>query len=314
MNSLANAIAIVFPGQGSQSVGMLNGYAGLATVDVTLAIAHQTLGFDIAAMMRDGPDELLAKTVNTQPVMLTAGVVAWRAWQALGGPQPQLVAGHSLGEYTALVAAGALSFEDALRIVRLRAEAMQRCVPEGVGGIAVILGSDLVTVREVCAASSTATEVVEAANLNDPKQIVVAGHRPAVERAIVLAKEKGAKRGMMLPMSVPSHCSLMKPAAAELAAALASVNITAPKFAVIQNASVQASSDPAVIKARLAEQLYSPVRWIETVEYFAAQGVTRAFELGAGKALTGMIGRITPAITAQAVTDKATLEAALAAM
>jgi [acyl-carrier-protein] S-malonyltransferase len=302
-------LAIVFPGQGSQSVGMMQGFTGLAAVERTFAEARGIAGIDYAQMVREGPAELLNQTVNTQPLMLVAGVACWRAWRECGGPMPAFFAGHSLGEYSALVAAGALRFEDALPLVRFRAQAMQEAVPEGTGGIAAILGLDDAKLAEVCAEAAQG-EVLEAANLNSPGQVVVAGHRAAVERGMALAKAKGAKRAVMLPMSAPSHCSLMKPAADRLREELAKVEVRRPVVPVVHNRSVQAFDDPAHIRTALVEQLDHPVRWIETVQFLAAQGVHRIVECGPGKVLTGLSKRIAADAQCIAITDTASLEAA----
>ena len=303
--------AIVFPGQGSQSVGMMAGFESLPVVKATFEEASGLLGEDLWALARDGPAESLNRTVVTQPLMLTAGVACWRAWREKGGDMPACLAGHSLGEYSALVAAGALEFGAALPLVRLRATAMQEAVPEGTGGIAAILGLDDALVDAVCAEAAQG-EVVEPANLNSPGQVVIAGHRAAVERGMALAKAKGAKIAKMLPMSAPSHCSLMKPAAERLRAALAGVAIRAPSVPVVQNADVEAFADPDRIRQALVEQLYRPVRWIETVRHFEAQGVTRLVECAPGKVLAGLAKRTAPALALAAITDSAALDAALA--
>jgi [acyl-carrier-protein] S-malonyltransferase len=260
------SLAILFPGQGSQSPGMMQGFATLGVVEKTFREASALVDVDYWAMVTTGTAEELSQTVNTQPVMLVAGVACWRAWREQGGPMPAFFAGHSLGEYTALVAAGSLRFEDAVPLVRFRAQAMQEAVPEGTGGIAAVLGLDEGPIREVCAAAAQG-QVLEPANLNSPGQVVIAGHRAAVERGMALAKEKGAKRAVMLPMSAPSHCSLMKPAADRLAERLARIELAKPLAPVVQNRDVQAFDDPARIKQALVEQLYNPVRWIETVQY-----------------------------------------------
>jgi len=303
-------LAIVFPGQGSQSVGMMNGFTEPA-VERTFAEAKAISGIDYGAMMRDGPPEALNQTINTQPLMLVAGVATWRAWREKGGAMPAWFAGHSLGEYSALVAAEALRFEDALPLVRLRAQAMQEAVPEGTGGIAAILGLDDAKLPEVLAQAAQG-EVVEPANLNSPGQVVIAGHRAAVERAMALAKEAGAKRAVMLPMSAPSHCSLMKPAAERVRERLASVEVRKPAVPVVNNRFVEASEDPARIRQALVEQIYQPVRWIETVEFLARNGVQRIVECAPGKVLTGLSKRIAGGVECVAVQDSAALDAALA--
>jgi len=299
-------LAFVFPGQGSQSVGMLAGYAEHPAVSATMREASDVLGRDLTALATTGPEADLNQTVNTQPVMLAADMAVYRAWQAAGGPAPTLVAGHSLGEYAALVVAGAFTFSDALKLVQARAEAMQAAVPEGAGGIAAILGLDEAKIREACAEASQG-EAVEAANLNAPGQIVIAGARAAVERAIEAAKAKGAKRAILLPMSVPSHCSLMRPAAEKLAARLASVQIAAPSIPVINNADVASPQTPQAIADALVRQLYNPVRWIETVTAMAEQGATHIVECGPGKVLQGMVKRIAPQATAFTLSSSAAI-------
>ncbi|MEP7261377.1 MAG: ACP S-malonyltransferase [Usitatibacter sp.] len=302
-------LAIVFPGQGSQSVGMMNGFTD-PVVEQTFAEARAITGIDFAAMMRDGPVEVLNQTVNTQPLMLIVGVATWRAWRARGGAMPSWFAGHSLGEYSALVAAESLRFEEALPMVRFRAQAMQEAVPEGTGGIAAILGLDDAMLPEVLAKAAQG-EVVEPANLNSPGQVVIAGHRGAVERAMAAAKEAGAKRAVMLPMSAPSHCSLMKPAADRLRERLGTVEVRKPVVPVVHNRFVQAFDDPDKIRLALVEQLDHPVRWIETVQFLAAQGVTRIVECAPGKVLTGLSRRIAGGVEGVALQDSAALEAAL---
>ncbi|HEX3062110.1 MAG TPA: ACP S-malonyltransferase [Usitatibacter sp.] len=303
------SLAIVFPGQGSQSVGMMNGFAELPTVEKTFLEANAILGEDLWSMVRDGPAEALNQTVNTQPVMLVAGVACWRAWREKNGPMPSWLAGHSLGEYSALVAAEAMRFEDALPLVRFRAKAMQEAVPEGTGGIAAILGLDDAMLGAVCAEAAQG-EVLEPANLNSPGQVVIAGHRAAVERGMALAKAKGAKRSVMLPMSAPSHCSLMKPAAERLRERLEEVEVRKPLIPVIHNRFVEGFDDPARIRQALVEQLFSPVRWIETVQMLGRKGVRRVVECGPGKVLTGLSRRIVPDIEYVAITDAASLAAA----
>jgi len=303
------SLAIVFPGQGSQSVGMMNGFAELPIVEKTFLEANAILGEDLWSMVRDGPAEALNQTVNTQPVMLVAGVACWRAWREKNGPMPSWLAGHSLGEYSALVAAEAMRFEDALPLVRFRAKAMQEAVPEGTGGIAAILGLDDAMLGAVCAEAAQG-EVIEPANLNSPGQVVIAGHRAAVERGMALAKAKGAKRSVMLPMSAPSHCSLMKPAAERLRERLEEVEVRKPLIPVIHNRFVEGFDDPARIRQALVEQLFSPVRWIETVQMLGRKGVRRVVECGPGKVLTGLSRRIVPDIEYVAITDAASLAAA----
>jgi [acyl-carrier-protein] S-malonyltransferase len=309
MSSLLGSLAIVFPGQGSQSVGMVRGFAADPIVETTFREASELLDVDFWKMVTEGPAEALNQTVNTQPLMLVAGFACWRAWRGRGGPMPARFAGHSLGEYTALVAAGALKFEDALRLVRFRAQAMQEAVPEGVGGIAAVVGLEAAKVEEVCRDAAQG-QVLEPANLNSPVQVVIAGHRPAVERGMALARERGAKIATMLPMSAPSHCSLMRPAADRLRALLAKTDVSAPAAPVIHNRSVESYVEPDRIRAALVEQLDHPVRWIETVQAFAGAGVTRIVECGPGKVLTGLNKRIAAGVECVAITDSAALEAA----
>ena len=294
--------AFFFPGQGSQSVGMMQGLAEMPIAQETFAEASDVLGQDFWAMVTE-PNEALNQTANTQPLMLTAGVATWRAWQQTSDLSPSLLAGHSLGEYTALVAGGALSFKDALPLVRYRAEVMQNAVAEGVGAMAAILGLDDDTVRQVCLDAAQG-EVVEAVNLNSPGQVVIAGNKAAVERGMELAKEKGAKRALALPVSVPSHCALMKPAAIELAQYLESVTIDAGNIPVIHNADVLAYNDAGKIKDALVRQLFSPVRWVETVQYVQQQGVSAAAECGPGKVLAGLTKRIVAELPCVALVNK----------
>lgn len=303
-------LAFVFPGQGSQSVGMMQGWGERADIRATFAEASDALGEDLWALVTEGPAELLNQTVNTQPAMLAADVAAWRAWQTQGGAKPVLLAGHSLGEYAALVAADALSFVDAITLVRFRAEAMQSAVPEGVGAMAAILGLDDDAVRAVCA-DAAAGEVVEAVNLNSPGQVVIAGNKGAVERAMALAKERGAKRALPLPVSVPSHSSLMRPAAEKLLAYLENVAISAPRIPVLHNTDVQSHDAAAAIRAALAKQLHTPVRWVETVRALKAAGAERVIECGPGKVLAGLNKRIDDSLAALALVDEASLQAAL---
>ena len=304
-------LAFVFPGQGSQSVGMMAGWGERAEVRTTFQEASDALGVDLWNLVSVGPGELLNQTVNTQPAMLAADIAAWRAWQAAGGAMPALLAGHSLGEYAALVAAGALDFSDAIRLVRFRAEAMQDAVPEGVGAMAAILGLDDDAVRAVCSEAAMG-EVVEAVNLNSPGQVVIAGNKAAVERAMALAKEKGAKRALPLPVSVPSHSSLMQPAADKLLAHLQSISLSAPAIPVLHNTDVLSHHDAAAIRVALARQLHTPVRWVETVQALKAAAVERVIECGPGKVLTGLAKRIDDSLPAVAVFDEASLAAALA--
>jgi [acyl-carrier-protein] S-malonyltransferase len=305
--------AFVFPGQGSQSRGMMNGYADFQAVRDTFAEASDVLKQDLWQLVAEGTDAELNATVNTQPIMLTAGVAVYRAWQSQHGAAPSVMAGHSLGEYTALVAAGALNFADALPLVRYRAECMQQAVPEGVGGIAAILGLDDDAVRAVCVEAAQG-EVLEAVNFNSPGQVVIAGNRAAVERGMELAKAKGAKRALMLPMSVPSHCSLLRGAAQKLRAYLDTVTVKAPAIPVLHNADVKSYSDAAAIKDALERQLYSPVRWVETVQQFGRQGITHNVECAPGKVLAGLNKRIDANQQALALNDGEALKAALAAL
>ena len=301
--------AFVFPGQGSQSVGMMTGLFGRPEVKATFDEASQALGQDLWNLVMNGPAEALNRTVNTQPAMLAAGIATYRAYLAAGGQAPALMAGHSLGEYTALVAAHALPLADAVRLVRFRAEAMQTAVPEGVGAMAAILGLDDDLVRMVCAEAAQG-EVLEAVNLNSPGQVVIAGNKAAVERGMTLAKERGAKRALALPVSVPSHSSLMKPAAEKLAAYLARIEIAAPRIPVLHSADVKDYSAPEQIKAALARQLHSPVRWVETILALKDRGATRFVECGPGKVLAGLNKRIDASLATLAVTDEASLLAA----
>jgi [acyl-carrier-protein] S-malonyltransferase len=303
-------LAFVFPGQGSQSVNMMAGYGDAGVIRDTFAEASAALGLDLWEMVVNGPVEALNQTVNTQPAMLAAGVAVYRHWLAQGGSQPALMAGHSLGEYTALTCAGALAFPDAVKLVRLRAEAMQSAVPEGVGGMAAVLGLDDDAVRAVCAEAAQG-EVLAAVNYNSPGQVVIAGHKAAVERGCALAKEKGAKRALPLPVSVPSHCALMQPAAEKLLAAMAGIEIKTPAIPVIHNADVATHADPAAIKDALARQLYSPVRWVESMQAMAAQGVTRIAECGPGKVLAGLNKRILDNVPTLALADSGSIAAAM---
>ena len=302
--------AFVFPGQGSQSVGMLNAFADHPAVAATLAEASDALGQDIGKLIAEGPAEELNLTTNTQPVMLTAAVAVYRAWQAAGGPTPTVVAGHSLGEYSALVAAGAIAFKDAVPLVRFRAKAMQEAVPVGEGGMAAILGLSDDDVRAACAEASVAG-VVEAVNFNAPAQVVIAGAKAAVEKACEIAKAKGAKRALPLPVSAPFHSSLLKPASDRLREYLANVTINAPIVPVINNVDVAVVNDPAAIKDALVRQDASPVRWVETVQKMKADGITRVVECGPGKVLAGLVKRIDGEIIGDAIFDPASLEAVL---
>lgn len=302
--------AFVFPGQGSQSVGMLNAFADHALVRETVQEASDALNQDLGKLIAEGPVEDLNLTTNTQPVMLTAAYAVYRAWQQAGGPKPAIVAGHSLGEYTALVAAGALAFRDAVPLVRFRAQAMQTAVPVGIGGMAAILGLDDDTVRAVCAEASVAG-VVEAVNFNAPAQVVIAGHKAAVEKACEVAKAKGAKRALPLPVSAPFHSSLLKPASDQLREYLAGIDVQVPSIPVLNNVNVAVVNEPASIKDALVRQAAGPVRWVESVQAMAAQGVTHVVECGPGKVLAGLTKRIDGNLVGASVFDPASLEETL---
>ena len=306
-------LAMVFPGQGSQSVGMLKGYAGLPEIDTVRNEAARVLGADFLALLDAGPADALGLTVNTQPAMVTVGFAAYRAWIASGGPQPQVVAGHSLGEYTALVAAGALRFEDCLPLVRQRAQAMQKAVPAGEGAMAAILSLDDDAVRAACEEAAQG-QVVQAVNFNAPGQVVIAGAAAAVARAIDACKARGAKRALPIPVSAPFHSRLMQPAADALAAYLAKVDMRAPSIAVINNVDVSVESDPAKIKDALVRQAASAVRWTETVSRMAESGVTHVIECGPGKVLAGLTKRIDARLQGFAIADRSSLERTLAAL
>lgn len=302
--------AFVFPGQGSQSVGMMAAYGESAVIRQVFAEASDALGQDLWQMVAEGPAELLAQTVNTQPLMLTAGVAVYREWVARGGAAPSLVAGHSLGEYSALVAAGVLDLAEAVKLVRLRAQAMQEAVPQGEGAMAALLGLDEPAAAEACAEAAQG-DVVSAANLNSPGQIVIAGSKAAVERAIAAAKARGAKRAVLLPVSAPFHCVLMKPAAERLQQRLAEIELRVPTIPVLNNVDVAVEDQPARIKDALVRQAYSPVRWIETVQEIARRGATHVFECGPGKVLAGMTKRIEGSLLGGAIADAASLEETL---
>ncbi|MEQ4618628.1 MAG: ACP S-malonyltransferase [Corticimicrobacter sp.] len=306
-------IAFVFPGQGSQSVGMLDAWAGNAAVSAIIEQAGQALGQDLAALIAQGPAEQLNLTTNTQPVMLAADVAIHAAWLAAGGAQPAVMAGHSLGEYAALTAAGVLSLEDAVRLVRVRADAMQSAVPVGTGAMAAILGLDDAAVVAVCQQAAQG-EVVEAVNFNAPAQVVIAGAKAAVERACEAAKAAGAKRALLLPVSAPFHSSLLEPAAKVLQSALAGVEIKAPQVAVINNVDVAVQAAPDAIRDALVRQAWHPVRWVETIQAMKAQGITHVVECGPGKVLSGLVKRIDADLTALSITDPASLDAALTAL
>ncbi|GAA3991959.1 ACP S-malonyltransferase [Comamonas faecalis] len=308
---MATQFAFVFPGQGSQSVGMLDAWGDQPEVRAALAEASDALGEDLAALIHDGPKEALALTTNTQPVMLVAGVAAWRAWRAAGGAAPAVVAGHSLGEYSALVAAGVLTLAQAAPLVRLRAAAMQEAVPVGAGAMAAILGLDAARVAEGCAQATASfdagsAEVVEAVNFNDPAQTVIAGSKAAVDKACELLKAAGAKRALPLPVSAPFHSSLMRPAAEKLRTALADLPLAAPQIPVLNNVDVAVNSDADAIRDALYRQAFGPVRWVECVRAIQARGVTHIVECGPGKVLTGMTKRIAPDLVAASLYDPAT--------
>jgi len=306
-------IAIVFPGQGSQRQGMLQGFADSPVVREAMAEASSALGQDLWQLIEAGPPEQLNATVNTQPVMLSSAYAMYRAWEAAGGPRAEVMAGHSLGEYTALVAAGALAFADAVPLVRFRAQAMQEAVPMGTGAMAVIMGLDAAAVKAACDEAAQG-EVVEPVNFNDQTQIVIAGLKSAVERACVAAKARGAKRALPLPVSAPFHSSLLKPAAELLRERLAGTEVRQPAIPVIHNFDVAMHPEPAAIREALAQQAASPVRWVETVQAMASMGISHVVEVGPGKVLQGLVKRIAPEMTALAVTDAETLKTTLEAL
>ena len=303
--------AMVFPGQGSQTVGMLKDLAdNYPIVKSTFAEASEVLGYDLWALIQTGPAEELNKTWQTQPALLASSVAIYRVWQSENGSEPDFMAGHSLGEYSALVCAGVINFKDAIKLVELRGKLMQEAVPNGTGAMYAIIGLDNDSIRLACEKAAQG-QVVAPVNFNSPGQVVIAGNKEAVERAGVLCKEAGAKRALPLAVSVPSHCALMKPAADKLASTLNSITFNAPKFAVINNVDVKVESAADNIKRALIAQLYSPVRWTETVEEMANQGVTLLVEMGPGKVLTGLTKRIVDTLSGCAVNDKASLDAAL---
>jgi len=302
--------AFVFPGQGSQAIGMLNGFADNAVVQATIAEASDALQFDLGKLIAEGPKEDLDLTTNTQPVMLTAAVAMYRAWLAAGGPVPVLVAGHSLGEYSALVAAGVIAFKDAVPLVRFRAQAMQEAVPVGQGGMAAILGLSDEDVRAACAEAAQG-QVVEAVNFNAPAQVVIAGHKAAVERACEVAKAKGAKRALSLPVSAPFHSSLLKPASDRLQSYLETVSFTAAQLPVINNVDVAIVTEPAAIKDALVRQAASAVRWVETVQKMSDQGITHVIECGPGKVLSGLTKRINGDLIGETIVDQTSLDKVL---
>lgn len=305
--------ALVFPGQGSQSLGMMGAYGDSAVIRETFDEASQSLGRDLWQLVTAGPAEALNQTVNTQPLMLTAGIAAYRLWLAQGGPRPALVAGHSLGEYSALVAAEAIPFSQAVPLVELRAKAMQEAVAAGEGAMAAILGLASVQVKETCLESEQG-QVVEAVNFNSPEQTVIAGHAAAVQRAVDSCKAKGAKRAMLLAVSAPFHCALMQPAAEKLKLGLANVTMSRPVIPVLNNADVACLSDPDLIRDSLVRQAASPVRWVEIMQAMAAQGVTHIYECGPGKVLAGLIKRCADGVTGGALADLAGINAAVTAV
>lgn len=304
-------IAVVFPGQGSQALGMLADLAAAhPMVEATFAEASSALGYDLWQLVQQGPAEELNKTWQTQPALLAASVAIWRVWQENNGTQPVFLAGHSLGEYSALVCAGVLDFKQAISLVELRGKLMQEAVPEGTGGMSAIIGLDNDAIDKACEESAQG-QVVSPVNFNSPGQVVIAGHKEAVERAGAACKAAGAKRALPLPVSVPSHCALMKPAADKMAVALEKIAFAEPQYPVVNNVDVNVESSPEAIRSALVRQLYNPVRWTETVEFMAAQGVEHLVEVGPGKVLTGLTKRIVDTLTAAAVNDTASLSAAL---
>lgn len=305
--------AFVFPGQGSQSLGMMTAYGDNPVIRATFDEASAALGRDLWQLVCEGPAEALNQTVNTQPLMLTAGAAVWRMWIDKGGLMPAVVAGHSLGEYSALVAAGVLELKDAVPLVELRAKAMQEAVPAGTGAMAAVLSLDADAVKAACSEAAQG-EVVQAVNFNSPEQTVIAGHKAAVERAAELCKAKGAKRAVMLPVSAPFHCSLMQPAAEKLAIRLAGVTISAPRIPVVNNVDVAMASDPGAIRDALIRQAASPVRWVETMRAMQAAGVSHVFECGPGKVLAGLVKRCAEGLQGGAMNDLAGVEAVLAAV
>lgn len=303
--------AFVFPGQGSQTVGMLAELAAAyPIVEETFREASDALGYDLWALVQNGPAEELNKTWQTQPALLAASVAIFRVWQQQGGKAPALMAGHSLGEYSALVSAGVINFADAIRLVELRGKLMQEAVPEGTGAMSAIIGLDDASIAKACEEAAQG-QVVSPVNFNSPGQVVIAGNKDAVERAGAACKAAGAKRALPLPVSVPSHCALMKPAADKLAVALEKITFNAPTVAVVNNVDVQCETSPEAIRRALVRQLYSPVQWTKSVEFMAAQGVTQLLEVGPGKVLTGLTKRIVDTLTAAAINEPASLSAAL---
>lgn len=304
--------AFVFPGQGSQSLGMMAAYGDSLVVRATFDEASTALGRDLWQLVSEGPAEALNQTVNTQPLMLTAGIAVWRLWLDKGGLQPAMMAGHSLGEYSALVAAGALKLKEAVPLVELRAKAMQEAVPSGTGAMAAVLGLDADAVKAACVEAAQG-DVVQAVNFNSPEQTVIAGHKAAVERAAEICKVKGAKRAVMLPVSAPFHCSLMQPAAEKLGIRLAAIGVSPPLTLVINNVDVATVSDPAGIRDSLVRQAAAPVRWVETMRAMQAAGITHVFECGPGKVLAGLVKRCADGMQGGAMNDLAGVDAALVA-
>ena len=306
-------LAFVFPGQGSQAVGMMRPFAGSREVRAVFEDASSALGQDLWALVEQGPAEELNSTVNTQPVMLTAGYAVYRAWRAAGGPEPDFVAGHSLGEYTALVAAGALAFRDAVPLVRIRAQAMQEAVPIGEGAMAAVLGLDDEALRAACGEAAQG-QVVEPVNFNAPSQVVIAGHKTAVERGMAAAKARGAKRAILLPVSAPFHSSLLKPAADRLARHLAETSVNAPRIPVVNNVDVAVETDPQRIRDALARQACGPVRWVEVLRRLADSGVGHVAECGPGKVLAALTRRSDDRLQGHAITDPESIEKTLEAL
>jgi [acyl-carrier-protein] S-malonyltransferase len=304
-------IAVVFPGQGSQTLGMLSDLAAAhPVVEATFAEASSVLGYDLWQLVQQGPVEELNKTWQTQPALLAASVAIWRVWQQEKGTEPALMAGHSLGEYSALVCAGVLDFKQAISLVELRGKLMQEAVPAGTGAMYAIIGLDNAAIEKACEESAQG-QVVSAVNYNSPGQVVIAGNKEAVERAGAACKAAGAKRALPLPVSVPSHCALMKPAADKMAVALENISFSQPQYPVVNNVDVKVETSAEAIRSALIRQLYSPVRWTESVEYMAQQGVEQLVEVGPGKVLTGLTKRIVDTLTAVAVNDTASLSAAI---
>ena len=306
-------IAFTFPGQGSQSVGMLNGYNDLPIIKQTFDEGSEILGYDCFELAKHGPVEQLNLTIHTQPIMLMAGIAVYRAWKSLGGGSPDYLAGHSLGEYTALVAAEALAFRDAIKLVRYRAEVMQECVPNGIGAMAAIIGLEDDAVKAICnqIVGDNEKVVLEPANFNSPGQIVIAGHKAAVLEGMALAKSKGAKLVTLLPLSIPSHCSLMYPAAEKFQKLLEQIDFYSPKIPVIHNADVQQHQQSNEIKKILMQQIHSPVHWVNTIQSFVSQGVTHIVECGPGKVLSGLTKRIDKTPTNYSLTDSESLQQAI---